>query len=200
MMAESVLMSMPCSSAVVANVCIVGRTKTGVGPGGAGEPVGLVFAHEQQNPAAALFVVDVALAGGGTLRRGALALPVEQLVADGIVVVHRGRGIVLVGLVQRHEEQVQILFRQPLHPLAHGGGLQKVQGHQDLVAGIGAVQVQRAVEADVHRRVEEVDPVILVSQQLDQFSQQHRAVGQRGKTGCSNELDFFLLLKYNEFV
>ena len=50
--------------------------------------------------------------------------------------------------------------RQPFHALAHGGGLQEVQGRRQLGAGVGAVQVQRAVKAQIHRLVDKVDAVM----------------------------------------
>ena len=71
---------------------------------------------------------------------GALTLPVEQAFVDGIVLAHGGGRVILVCLVQGHKEHVQLLFRQPFHALADSGGLQKVQRHQQLDAGIGAVQ------------------------------------------------------------
>ena len=61
--------------------------------------------------------------------RGALALPMEQALIDGIIVVHGGWRIVLVRLVQRHKEHVDVFLRQPLHALTNGGRLHKVQRH-----------------------------------------------------------------------
>ena len=75
-------------------------------------------------------MVDIPLTRRGVLRRSALALPMEQILVDGIVVIH-GRGrIILIRLIERDEEHVKLLFRQPLHTLADGGGLHKVQCHQ----------------------------------------------------------------------
>ena len=71
---------------------------------------------------------------------GALTLPVEQAFVDGIVLVHGGGRVILVCLVQGHKEYVQLLFRQPFHTFADGSRLQKAQRHQQLDAGIGAVQ------------------------------------------------------------
>lgn len=56
--------------------------------------------------------------------------------------------------------------------------LHKVQCHQQLIARICAVQIQRAVKAHIHRCINEVNPVILVFQKVDDFAQQHRAVRQ----------------------
>ena len=50
--------------------------------------------------------------------------------------------------------------------LTNGGRLRKVQCHQELVAGIGAVQIQRAVEAQLHRLVDKVDLLEAMAQQL----------------------------------
>lgn len=113
--------------------------------------------------------MDVALSGGRLLRRRALALPVEQALADGIVVVHGCRRIVLVRLVQRDKEHVELLVRQPLHALADGSGLHEVQRHKKLVAGIDAVQVQRTGKAHIHRLVDKVDLLIAIAQQRHQL-------------------------------
>ena len=143
---------------------IVRRAQEGIGFRAVGDPVGFEFPDEEQHAAAALLVMNVTLAGRRIRGSCALALPVEQSFVDGIIVVHGGRRIILVGLVQRDKEHIQFLFRQPLHTLADGGWLQEIQRHQKLVAGIGAVQVQGAIEAQIHRRVDEIDMVILILQ------------------------------------
>ena len=80
--------------------------------------------------------MDVALPGGRVFGGGALALPVEQTLVDGIILVHGDGGVILVCLVQGHKEYVQLLFRQPLHALADSGRLQKVQCYQQLLRRI----------------------------------------------------------------
>ena len=122
----------------------------------------LELAHEQQNPASFFPVMDVALPGGRVFGGGALALPVEQAFVNGINLVHGAGRVILVRFVQGHKEYVQLLFRQPLHALADSGRLQKVQRHQQLVAGIGAVQVQRTSKAHIHRFVNKINAVILI--------------------------------------
>ena len=78
---------------------VVGCAEIGVSLSAVRNPVCLELTDEQQYAAPLFLVVDIPLAGGGTLRRGALALPVEQPFIDRIVVVH-GRGrIVLVRLI-----------------------------------------------------------------------------------------------------
>lgn len=66
------------------NVCR--RAEEGIGSGSAGNAVILEFTDEKQHPAAALGVMDIAMAGRRIVSRGALALPMEQLAADGIIV------------------------------------------------------------------------------------------------------------------
>ena len=127
----------------------------------------LELTHEQQHPASFFPVMDVALPGGRVFGGGALALPVEQAFVDGII---------LVCLVQGHKEYVQLLFRQPLHALADGSRLQKVQCYQQLVAGIGAVQVQRTIKAHIHRFVDKINAVILILQKCLQLPQQNGTV------------------------
>ena len=62
------------------------RAEEGIGGGSAGNGVILKFTDEKQHPAAALGVMDIALAGRRIASRGALALPMELLAADGIIV------------------------------------------------------------------------------------------------------------------
>ena len=102
----------------------------------------------------------------------------EQALIDGIIVVHGGWRIVLIRFVQRHKEHVDVFLRQPLHALTNGGRLHKVQRYQELVAGIGAVQIQWAVEAQLHRLVDKVDLLEAITQQLQELAEQNRAVRQ----------------------
>ena len=120
--------------------------------------------------------MDVALPGGRVFGGGALALPVEQAFINGIILVHGGGRVILVRFVQGHKEYVQLLFRQPLHALADSGGLQKVQCYQQLVAGIGAVQVQRTIKAHIYRLVNKINAVILILQKCLQLPQQNGTV------------------------
>jgi hypothetical protein len=70
------------------------------------------FAHKQQHPAAARAVVDVALAGGGGFPGEALALPVERL---------RGDGVVVLGLLEGDEEDVALGCPIEQHSRLAGG-------------------------------------------------------------------------------
>src|SRR5690606_36308604 len=49
----------------------------------------------------------VAAAGGGVLVAVALGLPVEEAIADRVVVVERGRGVVALALLEGDEEEVR---------------------------------------------------------------------------------------------
>ena len=108
---------------------IVHRAQIGIRSRTAKTGICLELAHEQQHPASLCTVMDVPLPGGRIFCSRALALPVEQAFVDGIILVHGGRGVILVCLVQGHKEYVQLLFRQSLHALADSGRLQKVQCH-----------------------------------------------------------------------
>ncbi len=69
---------------------IVGWTEEGVGGGKtAGER--LTLADKQQRGVALLAVMDVSLARGRVRRSRTLRLPVEEFIADCVVLVHRGR-------------------------------------------------------------------------------------------------------------
>ena len=66
-------------------------TQIGIRLGAAGYTVGFELADKQQNVAATFHMMDIALASGRVLCCGTLALPMEQALVDGVVVVH-GRG------------------------------------------------------------------------------------------------------------
>ena len=155
---------------------IVHRAQIGIRSCTAKTGLCLELAHEQQHPASLCPVMDVALPGGRVFGGGALALPVEQALVDGIILVHGGGGVILVRFVQGHKEHVQLLFRQPLHALADSGRLQKVQRHQQLVTGISTVQIQRTIKAHLHRLVNKIDAVILILQKCLQLPQQNGTV------------------------
>ena len=70
---------------------IVSCPQIGVRSSAASHTVGLELADKQQHLTSALYVMDLPLASGRVLCRGALALPVEQVLVDGVIVIH-GRG------------------------------------------------------------------------------------------------------------
>ena len=155
---------------------IVGRPQEGIGRRTSCDPIRLKLPDKQQHLAPPLPVMDIPLSSRRICRRGALALPMEQALIDGVVVIHGGGRVVLVRLIQCHKEHVQLLLRQPLHALTHCGRLQEIQCHQQLVPGIGAVEIQRAFKAQVHRLVDEIDLFIPIAEQGQKFTQQHRTV------------------------
>ena len=99
---------------------IAGRTQEGIGRCTICNPVILKFTDKKQDFAALFTVMDIPLACGSRIRSRALALPMEQGVIDRIVVIHRGRRIVLIRLVEGDKEHIQFLIRQPLHALTDG--------------------------------------------------------------------------------
>ena len=75
---------------------IAGSPQIGIRLGAVCDPVGLELPDEQQHLAAAFSVMDKPLASCGIFSCRALALPVEQALIDGIIVVHGGGRIVFV--------------------------------------------------------------------------------------------------------
>ena len=73
---------------------VVRRSQEGVGC--CAHHIGFEFPHKQQHLAAPLPVVNVALSYGTGIRSRALALPMEQALINGIIVVHGGGRIVFV--------------------------------------------------------------------------------------------------------
>ena len=155
---------------------IVHRTQVGVCGCTAKTGVCLELADKQQHAVSLLPVVNVSLPDGRVLCSCALALPVEQALVDGVILVHSGGRVVFVRFVQSHKENVQILVRQPLHAFADSRRFQKVQCDQQLVTGISTVQIQRTIKAHIYRFINKVDSAILIPQQCLQFTQQSRAV------------------------
>jgi len=99
-------------------------------------------------------VVDITLTGACCVGGRALTLPMEQAFVDRIVVVHGGRGIVLVRLVERDKEYIDLLVRQPFDTLPHVFRRHVVHCNQNLISGIGAMQVQRTIKAKRDRLIE----------------------------------------------
>ena len=75
---------------------IAGSPQIGIRLSTTGYTIRLEFTDEQQHLAAALPVMDIPLASCGIFSCRALALPVEQALIDGIIVVHGGGRIVFV--------------------------------------------------------------------------------------------------------
>ena len=148
------------------------------GIGGCANDVILEFPDEEQNFAAPAAVIDVPLAHGAGVICGGLALPMEQFLVDGVIVIHGRGGVVFIGLIQGHEEYIDLFVRQPFHAFTDAAGIHEVHGHQQLVAGIGTMQIQRTVETQVHRGVNEIDAIQLITQQLLELREHHRAVSQ----------------------
>ena len=155
---------------------IVCCTQEGIGLSASCEPVHLELSDKQQHLTSALSMMDVSLPSGRVRRCGTLTLPVEQVLIDGVIVIHGGGRVVLIRFVQRHEEHVQMFLRQPLDALTHRGRFQKIQCYQQLVPGIGAVEIQRAVKAQVHRLVNEIDLLIPIAEQVQKLTQQHGTI------------------------
>ena len=118
-------------------------------------------------------MVDISLSSWGVRRCGALALPVEQVFIDRIIVIHGGGRIVFICLIQCHKEHIQLLFRQPLDSLAHRRRFQKIHRHQQLVPGVGAVEIQRTIEAKFYWLVNKIDLLVSVAKQIQKLAQQY---------------------------
>lgn len=86
---------------------IVGRTQIRISLSTTCHTIRLELADEQQHLAAALLVVDITLTGGRIIHRRALALPVEQALIDGVVVVH-GRGRIVLDKLEAAITNVSI--------------------------------------------------------------------------------------------
>ena len=87
---------------------IGGQSQEGVW--GCTDAIVLEFADEEEDFAAALPVVDVALTGRCMISGCTLALPMEERFVNGVVVVHCRWRVVLIRLIQGNEEHVDFLL------------------------------------------------------------------------------------------
>ena len=145
---------------------------------GCANDVILEFPDEDQDFTASAAVMDIPLAHRAGVSCGGLTLPMEQLLVDGVIVVHGCGGVVLVRLIQGHEKYIDLLIRQPFHAFTDAAGIHEVHGHQQLVAGIGTMQIQRTVEAKVYRGIDKIDAIQLIAQQFLKLREHYRAVSQ----------------------
>ena len=86
---------------------IVGCSQIGVCLCTSGHTIRLELADKQQHFATAFFVVDIALTCRRIIRSYALALPMEQTLIDGVVVVH-GRGRIVLDKLEAAITNVSI--------------------------------------------------------------------------------------------
>ncbi len=134
-------------------------------------------------------VMDVPLSGGGVLGCCALALPMEQVLVDGVIVVHGGGRVILVSLVQGHKEHIQLLLRQHFTPSRDGRWLQEIQRNQQLVADVGAVQGRggQSKPTSTGSSINQCGSYWLLQKGL-QFAQQDRAVRSAYKLSSTSSL------------
>ena len=105
----------------------------------------LEFTDEQQHLSIVFLMMDIPLTGRRIGIRRGLALPMEQAGADCIIIVERGRRIILVCLVERDQQDIRFLVLEILHALTQRLGLEEIQSHKKLIAAIAAMNVQRAI-------------------------------------------------------
>ena len=79
-------------------------------------------------------MVDVTLSSGGGRRRGALALPMEERLVDGVVLVERCGRVILFCFLERHEENVQLFLRQTFDTFSDVFWRELVQGHEAFIS------------------------------------------------------------------
>jgi len=72
----------------------------------------LGLTHEQQRCIAELAVPNVPLPRWRLLGRVALRLPMKQIMRDEVILIHRGRRILVFGLLQRHKEDIEFTILQ----------------------------------------------------------------------------------------
>jgi hypothetical protein len=138
------------AAAGMANV--TGRAQKGVG---GCQVAGLpVLAPEQKDRLAKFLVANVPLSRLRIGGRGTLRLPVEEVLVDGVVLVHgRGRKV-LFRLVQGKQEYIRFDLRDvqdPFAALPAHRARPTPQGGQNLIAGVLCMQGKRTEEGDIQR-------------------------------------------------
>jgi hypothetical protein len=74
--------------------------------------------------------------------RVALRLPMEQVVRDEVVLIHRGGRIFVFGLLQRHKEDIELTVFQMQDAFALARPIVETpvtECNQDLITGVGCV-------------------------------------------------------------
>lgn len=130
----------------------------------------VVFSDEEENWGSHFLMVDVTLSSIGCFGCGALALPVEEMLIDGVVGIHGRRGIVFVGFVQRIDEKVEVSVFQVEDALTHGfRSFWMAECDENLVLGVVAMEVERTGEAKIDILIDEVEVVEVVLQNIANF-------------------------------
>ena len=123
----------------------------------------------------------------------------EQAFVDRIVVVHGSRGVVLVRLVERDKEYIDLLVRQPFDTFPHIFRRHVVHCNQNLISGIGAMQIQRTIKAKRDRLIDEVNALQIERHKRIQFVHHDRAVREQLHVGLrSMGTPVCRLLKYGD--
>ena len=90
-------------------------------------------------------MTDVSLARCRLLGSVALRLPMEQIVRDEVIFIHRRRRIFIFGFLQRHEEHVKFAILNVQDAFAMARPMVETpvaQGNQDFVTRVGCVDRQ----------------------------------------------------------
>ena len=122
--------------------------------------------------------MNIAPSRCGIGRCGALALPVEQRFTDGIIVVHGCRGIILIRLIQCYKENIRFLFRQVFNALTNSIWFHKIHCHENLIARVSTMQVQRTSKAEIYRFIDEINMIEAILQKCNQLTEHNRTIGK----------------------
>ena len=145
----------------------------------------VVFSDKEENLEAYFLMVDVALPRIGCFGCGALALPVEEMLIDGVVGVHGRRGIVFVGFVQCIDEKVEVSVFQVENALTHGFRFfWMAECDENLVLGVVAMEIERAGEAKIDVFIDEIEVIEVVLQDIADFLAHDRIFSDRGHVTC----------------
>ena len=130
----------------------------------------VVFSDKEENLGSHFLMVDIALSRIGCFGCGTLALPVEEVLIDGVVGVHGRRGIVFIRFVQCIDEKVEVPVFQVENALTHGfRSFWMAECDENLVLGVMTMEVERAGEAKIDILIDEVEVIEVVLQNIANF-------------------------------
>ena len=121
-------------------------------------------------------MMDIALARCGMIACCTLTLPVKKRLIDGIILIHGGWRIVLIGFVQGYEQHIQLLLGEPLHTLTYGRRLHEIKCHQKLISGISTMKVDRTRKAKIQHFIQYINVVVAILHQLQHLTAQNLAL------------------------
>ena len=110
----------------------------------------LELADEEHDAVVVPSMMNIPLPCFRIFTRRALALPVKEYIVNRIVFIHRGWGVILIGLVQRDEEYICTFLSIVIDAFSVVGiRFVEPQAHPDLTLGVSTMKRERCLITDI---------------------------------------------------